>query len=191
MTDENGKRRRGRIIVTIFLASTVLASLAITTWVTHDPKMISLASGELVPHIKCKEVLDGRTLLIEFPGSTQTVRMAGLELPSGLYDQRLNEQAVRYGCQRDSITVQAGIAKKVLLGWVKRHRVSIIHPYDEERYDDEGHLLAYVTAFGLDVGRKLIQGGQVFASTEEHPYAEQYAQFQREAQDKQVGVWRP
>ena len=48
----------------------------------------------------------------------------------------------------------------------------------------------YVSVFGVDVGRKLLQGGQAMASREPHPRLEEYLACEAEAKAKARGIWR-
>ena len=175
------KRTRGRWILFVFLAGTAMASYA-TLWLSvHNPTMDRLRRGEIIPLMTCLDVIDGRTLLVEYKGATNTVHLGGVRLPSACRD--ILTPDVDFEKEDD-------IARKVLLVWVFKKMVDVTPDSGVPMRGAPPEFEAQVKIFGVDIGRKLIAEGQAAVAEDANPRRAFYESFEAPARHARKGMWR-
>jgi len=186
-----GRKMRGRLMVTAFLALLICVSFGLTRWVTTDRKMQEVARSEPIPSVNCARIVNGTTVWVTYADRSRMVRLVGIIAPSAVADDDVDPVALTWAVSPRRIREQRGTAEKILTTWVKRRRVEVVPSEDAVQRDEGGPLSAYIKVYGVDVGKKLLQSGLVIASDEKHPLEEDYRRFQVEARTAKKGLWRP
>ena len=141
--------------------------------VTKEPKnkivLVGTLEGEKATVTR---VIDGDTIEVKIDGRTERVRYIGINTP---------ETYQSYGSE-------ATAKNKELVG---TKEVRLIKDVSER--DKYGRLLRYVYAGDLFVNAELVKQGYANAATypPDVKHADLFVQLEREARDKQVGLWAP
>jgi micrococcal nuclease len=150
-----------------------------------------LAQEASRPAARCLRVLDGDTIRIEWQGRNEDVRMLGIDCPETKRSRKLQEQAQKLGIEPDALQRYGEIARKTTENWLLNRDVHIIFAGDDVRRDSFGRLLAYVEQQGIDIGERLLLGGNaMLAEYDVHPRNETYRLFEAEARRDKKGIWR-
>jgi len=136
---------------------------------------------------KCMEVASADTILIQQAGETRWVRLLGVEAPRA---EGNADQAARLGWTEEEVARAARVSRNTLSAWIYRRGLRVEYPLGEDFTDHQGRPFIYAEVAGLDLSRKLLQGGQVFASDIDHPRRDLYRALEQEARERQLGIWR-
>lgn len=130
---------------------------------------------------KVSSVVDGDTVKVTINGSTETIRIIGLNTPETV-DPRKPVEC--FGKEA------SGKAKELLLG----KTVALETDPSQGERDKYGRLLRYVTLpDGRDFGKTMIAEGYAYEYTYNTPYKYQksYQEAQTSARTGQIGLWSP
>ena len=137
------------------------------------------------PAVECfvvTKVTDGDTIKVLVGDKTETIRIANIDTPETV-DPRKSVECMGQEASAKMNELVSG--KQVSL-------MSDSTQADQDRYD---RLLRFVfLEDGTDVGLEMIRLGYAKSSpygSLPHEYLEQYAAAQKEAQEKQLGLWNP
>jgi endonuclease YncB( thermonuclease family) len=175
------KKRAGRWILAVFLVVVAVTTYATLWFSIHNPRMDRLRRGEIIPLMTCLDVIDGRTLLVEYKGSTNIVHLGGVRLPSAC--REILPADVDFEKEDD-------VARKVLLVWVFKKLVDVVPDGGVPMLGGPGEFEGQVKIFGVDVGRKLIAEGQAATADDGNPRHDFYKGFETIARDARKGMWR-
>ncbi len=185
-------QRKSRIVITVFLGGLVGFCAFFTLGLSPYLKAAAERSDAFHLLGKCVEIPAGDVLVIEQRGERREIRLIGIEAPRMDGDAELVEQAT--GLERDPqwVAQQGQVSRNTLAAWIYRRGLHVTYPWGEDALDEQGRHWAYAAVAGVDLSRKLLQGGQVFAkpTDEPHPNAEMYAEMEAQARDRQLGIWR-
>lgn len=124
----------------------------------------------------CTRVIDGDTIVVEIDNKQEKVRLIGVDTPETVHP----EKPVQYfGKEASLFTKNMVEGKKVRL------------EYDWQRRDKYGRLLAYVyLEDGTFLNAEIIKQGYGFAYTRfPFKYLEEFRKYEREAREKNRGLW--
>lgn len=183
-------RRGSRILVIAFIGTLVGFCLFFTFGLSPYLKGAAERSDAFNLLGKCLEVAAGDRLLVEQRGEERWVRLIGIEAPVMEEGPELYAQAERVGRDPEWLLKQGRVTRNTLSAWVYRRGLHIIYPWGEDARDDDGNVWVYAEVAGVDLSRKLLQGGQVYALDVDHPRRDLYAAMEAEAREKQTGIWQ-
>jgi endonuclease YncB( thermonuclease family) len=175
------RKHAGRRVLIVFLAGVAIATYAILWLSMHNPTMARLRRGDIIPLMTCLDIVDGRTLLVECKGATNTVHLGGVRLPSACRD--ILPPGVDFEKEDE-------IARKVLLVWVFKKFVNVTPDSGLPMLGGPREFEGQVTIFGVDIARKLIAEGQAAVAEDANPRRESYKSFETVARDARKGMWR-
>lgn len=136
---------------------------------------------------KCMAVEAADILLIRQAGEQREVRLLGVEAPSVAGDP---EQAARLGWTPERVAQEGQVSRNTLAAWIYRRGLLVQYPLGTEVTDNEGRPYVYAEVAGVDLARKLLQGGQVFLTDVDHPRRDLYLEMEASARERQLGIWR-
>jgi micrococcal nuclease len=139
---------------------------------------------------RCIKVLDGDTVRVRWRGLKEDVRILGIDCPETRRGKKLTEQARSLHLDPDFVLRYGEIAKKTTSSWLLNRSVTLVFPNDEVQRDAFGRLLAYVEEQGVDVGARLLAGGNAFLWDSVHPRRETYLLLEADARKQKKGAWR-
>lgn len=142
------------------------------------------------PLALCTRVIDGDTIVVEWMGNEERVRILGIDAPETRRTRSLRAQAEMLEMDPELLLRYGDIATKTVENWLLNRSVRLIFPEDQVLRDNFGRLLCYVELQGTDIGERLLLGGNAVVYDAPHPRAEAYSLFQKEAQQQQRGIWR-
>ena len=142
------------------------------------------------PLALCTRVIDGDTIVIEWMGNEERVRVLGIDAPETRRTRGLRAQAEELAMDPEFLLRYGDIATKTVENWLLNRKVRLVFPDDEVRRDNFGRLLCYVELQGVDIGERLLLLGNAIVYDAPHPRAEAYKLFQTEAQNQRRGIWR-
>ncbi len=184
-------KRQSRILVTVFLVVLVGFCLLFTFGLSPWLQRAAERSDAFAMLGKCMEVASGDVLRIEQDGEERWVRLVGIEAPRMEGDPALAEQAARRGVDPAWLMRQGRVTRNTLSAWIHRRGLYITYPLGEDARDEEGRYRVYAEVAGIDIARKLLQGGQVYTDDTDHPRRDIYLAHEEEAREKEIGLWRP
>ncbi len=155
-----------------------------------DPNPTSSASGKAPNTAKCIGVLDGDTIKVEWNGNIENVRILGIDCPETKKNSRFKQQLKKMGIKEIELITYGKIAKKTSKNWLFNFNVRLVFPSDDVKRNSFGRLLAYVEQQGVDIGERLLLGGNAMLAEWEHPRWKTYELFQKEAIKNKKGIWR-
>jgi len=135
-----------------------------------------------------QHVLDGDTVVLQ---DGQHVRLIGVDTPE-MGDERRNRQDARRNHLSEKIVNKFSKRAKEFLSQAVVGRTVRLE-YDWQRKDKYGRTLAYVYRQPDDyfLNAEIIQRGYGFAYLVfEFRYSEEFRQYQRQAQENQMGLWK-
>jgi len=141
-------------------------------------------------YAKCIRVLDGDTIEVIWLGNTERVRILGIDAPETRRGRSLTSQADLLKMDPEFLLRYGNISTKIVENWLLNRPVRLIFPGDEVKRDSFGRLLCYVEQQGLDIGERMLLGGNAIIYESQHPRMETYQLFQAEAQKQRRGIWR-
>lgn len=127
------------------------------------------ASTKGVVLYRCMEVPSADIMRMQFDDIEEWVHLVGVVAPEGELGR---------------------ISRNTLFAWINRRSLLLVHPFTDPVRDEEGRLRVYAEVAGVDVARKLLQGGQLYTTDEVHPRAEEYKALEAEAREARIGIWR-
>lgn len=178
-------------MVTVFLVALVGFCLVFTFGLSPWLQGAAARSDAFGMLGKCMEVSSADVLLIRQNGEEHWVRLVGIEAPRMEGDPLLGEQAARLNVDALWLMRQGRVSRNTLSAWILRRNLHITHPLGDDAQDDAGRRWVYADVAGVDIARKLLQGGQVYAADIDHPRRDQYLTLEADAREKQLGLWRP
>ena len=127
---------------------------------------------------KVVEVIDGDTIRISYNGSTEKVRIIGIDTPE-TKDSRVDVEC--WGPE----------ATKYLVEKISGKEVSLSRDPTQDDYDSYGRMLRYVYLDGADVGLELVRNGYGSEYTYSEPYLKQreYKAAEEHAKANKLGKW--
>jgi len=139
---------------------------------------------------QCVRAVDGDTIEVEWLGNTERVRILGIDAPETRRGQSLKAQAELLSMDPEFLLRYGDIARTIVENWLLDRPVRLIFPDDEVVRDSFGRLLCYVEQQGVDIGERLLLGGNAIIYEAEHPRMDTYQLFQAESQKQRRGIWR-
>lgn len=124
-----------------------------------------------------KKVVDGDTIVVDFNGTDEKVRLIGVDTPESVHKDK-------------SKNVKEGkIASNYTKAKLENKQVEL--EFDIQQKDKYGRLLAYVYIDGNMVNKMLLEDGMAKLAT--YPpnvkYVEEFKKIQAQARQKNVGFW--
>lgn len=139
----------------------------------------------------CTRVIDGDTIVIQWQGNEERVRILGIDAPETRRTRGLRAQAEYLSMDPEFLLAYGDVATRTVEMWLLNRRVRLVFPEEGQVLRDAfGRLLCYVELQGTDIGERLLLGGNAFVYDAPHPREEAYKAFQAEAQRKRRGIWR-
>ena len=121
-------------------------------------------------------VVDGDTFKVEIDGTTETVRIIGIDTPETVHPSKPIQCFGREA---------SAALKEVLDG----EEITLEKNPAEER-DKYGRLLRYVDIDGVDIGASMIEEGFAYSYKQyPHPRLEEYNDLEKEARVESRGLW--
>jgi len=184
-------KRQSRILVTVFLVVLVGFCLLFTFGLSPWLQRAAERSDAFAMLGKCMEVASGDVMRIRQDGEERWVRLVGVEAPLMEGNPALAEQAARREVDPAWLAQQGRVTRNTLSAWIHRRNLHITYPLGDNARDDQGRYWVYAEVAGIDIARKLLQGGQMYAVDTEHPRRDIYFAHEQEAREKEIGIWRP
>ena len=142
------------------------------------------------PLALCTRVIDGDTIVVEWMGNEERVRVLGIDAPETRRTRTLRAQAEQLEMDQEFLLRYGDIATKTVENWVLDRKVRLVFPEDQVLRDNFGRLLCYVELQGTDIGERLLLWGNAIVYEAPHPREEAYKLFQAEAMNQRRGIWR-
>lgn len=122
-------------------------------------------------------VVDGDTLVIDYNGTNEKVRLIGIDTPESVHPNE--EKNTEFG------DMVSNYSKKMLTG--KKVQVEL----DVEQRDKYGRLLAYLYLDGQMYNKVLLEKG--YAKLATYPpnvkYVDEFTKIQKRARENKMGMW--
>jgi endonuclease YncB( thermonuclease family) len=182
-------KRQTKITITVFLFGLIGVCLLLTFGLSPYLREAASRSDAFDMLGKVQAVESGAVLAIQQRGSNRVIRLLGVESPALPTDPALMAQASRRGVDPDWLGEQGRVTRNTLAAWIYRRGLKVEYPRGEEAVDEAGRHWVYAEVAGIDLARKLLQGGQVYAADIEHPRAAMYRELEQQARDRQIGLW--
>ena len=179
--------QKSKWLISGFLITLVSVSAFLTLGLSPYLKAAAERSDAFDMLGKCMAVESADILLIRQAGEQREVRLLGVEAPSMAGDP---EQAMRLGLAPELLAREGLVSRNTLAAWVYRRGLRIEYPLGLETTDEEGRPYVYAEIAGVDLARKLLQGGQVVMTDVVHPRLELYLEMQASARERGFGIWR-
>jgi endonuclease YncB( thermonuclease family) len=183
------KRLRAKIYITIFFLVLAGLCLGFTVGIAPTLKGVQANAASKIPHWTCEEVLSGDTVRIKSLTTSQVVRIRGIVAPPREEGPALAEMARTLDFPEQDLLHQGEMARNALSVWIYKRRLDV-EWLEDARETGPDVATGYISVFGVDVGRKMLQGGQAMAVREDHPRREAYAGYEEEARARERGIWR-
>jgi len=142
------------------------------------------------PLALCTRVIDGDTIVVEWMGNEERVRVLGIDAPETRRTRTLRAQAELLGMDPEFLLRYGDIATKAVENFVLDRKVRLVFPEGDVLRDNFGRLLCYVEIQDMDIGERLLLWGHAIVYEAPHPREEAYKLFQEEAKKQQRGIWR-
>lgn len=182
-------RGRARVYITVFFVVLAGISLGFTVGIAPMLKGVQQDASSKIPHWSCVGIPAGDMLEIESLTTTRVVRLHGIVCPPREEGAALSAMVDVLNFPEDELMHQGEMARNTVAAWIYKRRLDVewLPEFDTP---DDGESRGYVSVFGVDVGRKMLQGGQAMALREEHPRGDAYLTYEAEAREKGRGIWR-
>lgn len=126
---------------------------------------------------KVVRVVDGDTIIVDFNGKNERVRLIGVDTPESVHPDKSKNSYL--GVRASNFTKNKLSGKQVRL------------EFDVQERDHYGRLLAYVYLDNIMFNRTLLRTG--YAQVATYPpnvrYTSEFLQLEREARNKNMGLW--
>jgi micrococcal nuclease len=140
------------------------------------PDLSSVDEEEKFPYYDVVRVVDGDTIIINFNGKEERVRMIGIDTPETVHPTKPVEQ---FGPEASEYTKRRLEGKKAGM------------ELDVQERDQYGRLLAYVWVDGVMINNELLEEGLAVVST--YPpnvkYVELFRQTEKKAKEEKKNIW--
>jgi endonuclease YncB( thermonuclease family) len=182
-------RNKARVYITIFFVALAGISIGFTVGIAPMLQGVQQDASSKIPHWSCVGIPAGDVLEIESLTTTRVVRLHGIVCPPREEGPALSAMAEELGFQEEALMHQGDMARNTVAAWIYKRRLDVewLPEFDEAGTDESR---GYVSVFGVDVGRKMLQGGQAMALREDHPRRDAYLAYEEEAREKGRGIWR-
>jgi len=185
LTEINKAKTKSRILLSVFFITLIVVSIGLTEYWRVKLENTREAGVHKFVHFECIEVLSGDRILVQQDNITNQVQLIGISSPNGAFkdlipdltDQQLNKFKKT---SRDALLTWL-LKRPIEL--VDRNGVTIVPAPDQVIH-------AHAALYGVDVGRKQLQGGQAIMNDEQHSKLDLYKRSQREAQDANRWLWK-
>ena len=150
---------------------------------------VSLQAKETITVLK---VVDGDTLLVNYKGKEESIRLIGIDTPESKANKKAKSDAQRSGEDLKTIISQGKEATEFVRTMVRPgDKVTI--EFDVQTRDKYGRLLGYVYLFnGKMLNEEIVKAG--YANLMTYPpnvkYQERFLKAYREARENKRGLWR-
>ncbi len=150
---------------------------------------VSLQAKETITVLK---VVDGDTLLVNYKGKEESIRLIGIDTPESKANKKAKSDAQRSREDLKTIISQGKEATEFVKTMVRPgDKVTI--EFDVQTRDKYGRLLGYVYLFnGKMLNEEIVKAG--YANLMTYPpnvkYQERFLKAYREARENQRGLWR-
>lgn len=145
----------------------------------HNPTQTVLVNSTLeeVETYKVTRVVDGDTIIINFNGKEEKVRLIGMDTPESVHPDGTKNVA------------QGKIASEYTKTMLEDKEVSL--EFDVQERDQYGRLLAYVYLDGVMVNRTLLKEGyaQIATFPPNVKYVAEFMELERVARENNMGLW--
>lgn len=187
----NPELRKSRRLLTLYIGAVTLVCALFTYGISSHLTQTRERLDDWSPGAICREVLAGdRILLVDEAGATNILQVLGIQAPPSEPGPALTEFARQVGRREDFVLQQGRSAQATVQVWLNRRHIRLDTPEGFEAPDEEGVIRAYASRQGVDIGRKMLQGGQAVAVDMPHPRLEEYRRYEAEAQAAGAGLWR-
>jgi len=184
------KQRRSRILLTLFILCVIATCGLLTVGVSSRLEATREKTSDWHAGYHCIDVIRGDLIRVTADGMTNLVQILGMACPSTSRDRQASVMAAERHMPEDRVVEHGITAQKTLKAWINKRRVNLVSPDGSEAAPSkDGVFYAYASVFGVDIGRKMIQGGQAFATSEEHPRLDEYLGYEEEARRDGLGLW--
>lgn len=180
---------RAKVYITIFFLVLAGLCLGFTVGIAPMLKGVQEDAASKIPHWTCEEVLTGDTLRIKSLETSRVVRIHGIVCPPREEGPALTAMAMELGFPDDKLQHQGDMARNALSVWIYKRRLDV-EWLPETPVAEPDATAGYVSVFGVDVGRKMLRGGQAMALREGHARRDEYVKYEAEAREKGLGIWR-
>lgn len=186
-----GESQSARIhSVWAIVAAIMLFGGMIIGYVVKPTEYVMPEEDGAFPLALCTRVIDGDTIVVEWMGNEERVRVLGIDAPETRRTRTLRAQAEQLDMDQEFLLRYGDIATKTVENWVLDRKVRLVFPEDEVLRDNFGRLLCYVELQGTDIGERLLLWGNAIVYEAPHPREEAYKLFQAEAMNQRRGIWR-
>ncbi len=182
--------RTAKIVVTLFFAAIILLCFVFTYGISSYLKSESERTAGLIHQSRCVGIIRADTIMVEYEGRTETVRLIGIRAPDTVREDAVDGRRVAAVFAPGFLMDEGAISRNTLAAWIFMRSLRLVFPYGPDTRDEEGRLLAYADLHGIDIATKLLQGGQLFATDDNHPRMEQYKALEDDARLNRRGLWR-
>lgn len=142
-----------------------------------NTKSVLINSENPFGRYKVIRVVDGDTIIVDFNGKQERVRMIGIDTPESVHPDMSKNVA------------EGEIASKYTKGKLEGKEVGM--EFDLQERDHYGRLLSYIWFSGEMFNKTLLKEGYAQVST--YPpnvkYTDEFIQLQREARENNRGLW--
>lgn len=168
-----------------------VGGLVLGIYIGRPSESVVMMDEDGWPLALCTRVIDGDTIVVQWMGNEERVRILGIDAPETRRTRGLRAQAELLNMDADFLLQYGDIATRTVEMWLLNRQVRLIFPEEEQILRDSfGRLLCYVELQGTDIGERLLRGGNAFVYEAPHPREEAYQAFQAEAQRQRRGIWR-
>ena len=180
------KQRRGRIIITVFFLGLLTVCFAGTRLLVPQLRTVRAESAHEMPVWKCIEIFAGNHLRATDDSVTNRIWVRGIDCPPTARGSELDKVAASLGMREEDLIRKGQLAQKTLTAWIYRRRARL----DNIQTMDNGDVTADVIVGGVDVARKMLQNGQAYVIDTPHERLEEMRAYEKEARNKEIGIWR-
>jgi len=137
-----------------------------------------MAKADLTPtgSVQVQRIIDGDTLKVDIEGTSETVRIIGIDTPETVHP---NKAVECFGMEASKRLKDLLDGKAVLL-----------QPNPAEDRDQYGRMLRYIELDGEDIGASMIRDGYAYSYKQyPHPRLTTYNGLEQEARAARRGLW--
>lgn len=135
------------------------------------------------------DVVDGDTIDVRYRGREDTVRLLGVDTPEVHTDNNPEEYNFSNTIQNRACLERYGEKASNFVKQNTGNKLNLIIDPDSERRGDYDRLLAYVNSENKSINRALLEEGLARVYISDFSMKEEYLEIQKEAQEKDKGLW--